>query len=162
MKNSHWLVLIGTISILLFASCDGDRLAYASKDVPNNAWHKDSIYTFETDSVITDEYPLLFFFTARLNQAYPYRNMHMFVEIDFPNGEGIKDSIEFEIMLPNGQKGPHCVEFSGAVQKIALRYKYALKQPPSGKYIARIQQGMRDSLLPGVLDVGFKIDKFQP
>jgi hypothetical protein len=88
--------------------------------------------------------------------------MYMFVEVEFPNGEGFIDTLEHEIMLPNGQKGKDCIEFSSAVQTTSKRYNYALNQAPSGVYSARIQHGMRDSLLPGVLDIAFKIDKFQP
>lgn len=161
MKISNLLFLSLAAILLSLSGCDSGMLFEQTKAVTENEWHKDSVFHFESDSIEKSNQPLFFYFMVRTNQAYPYSNIFLFVDLQFPNGEGKQDTLEHDLMLPNGQWASG-VEASGTVQTVMIRFPYALKQPPVGRYKASIQQGMRDSLLQGILDVGFKIDKFQP
>ena len=80
IKNSTLFILVS----ILFISCDEKRVFDEYKSV-GNAWHKDSIVTFnlpELDS--TKRYNL--FINLRANNAYKFNNLFLIVALEMPNG----------------------------------------------------------------------------
>ena len=48
---------------------------------------------------------------------------------------------------------------SGAIKELQVSYKQAIHFPDSGVYQVRIRQGMRDSVLTGINNVGVRVEK---
>ena len=155
IKNSALLLLIVT----LFISCDKKRVFDEYKSV-GDAWHKDSIVTFnlpELDS--TKRYNL--FINLRDNNKYQYNNLFLIVAMELPNGFTKVDTLEYQMANPDGSllgDGFTDIKESKLYYKENVRFR--------GKYKVFIKQAVRETgkvpgveLLEGITDVGFRIEK---
>ena len=71
------------------------------KSIPNS-WHKDSIVSFKvTPPDSTNAYNL--FVNLRNTTTYKYNNLFLIVEMVFPHGKTIKDTLEYKMAEPNGK-----------------------------------------------------------
>jgi gliding motility-associated lipoprotein GldH len=161
LKNSFWLVLFGCTFV---CSCDSNRVFDEYKSVPNQ-WHKDSIISFNVippDSI--NSYNL--FVNLRNTNEYKYNNLFLIVEIDYPNGKILKDTLEYKMADPNGKLlGTGFTD----VKENKLWYKGFVKPfifNESGEYKIKIQHAMRQNgqvngieNLVGITDIGFRIEK---
>ena len=99
MRNSIWLLLF--LSSFLLVSCDSNGVFDQYQSVPNS-WHKDSIIGFKVnppDSL--NVYNL--FVNLRNNNEYKYNNLFLIVELNYPHGKTIKDTLLYKMAKPNGE-----------------------------------------------------------
>lgn len=161
LKNSLFIFLS---CCAFFCSCDSNRIYDEYKSVPNQ-WHKDSIISFNVippDS--TNNYNL--FVNLRNTNEYKYSNLFLIVEMDYPNGKIVKDTLEYKMADPSGK-------FLGTgftdVKENKLWYKGHEKPfvfSEMGEYKIQIQHAMRQNgqvngieNLEGITDIGFRIEK---
>ncbi len=159
LRTGIWLFFLIVFSILVF-SCDSNRVFDTYKSVPNK-WHKDSIVSFKvTPPDSTNNYNL--FVNLRNTNAYKYNNLHLIVEMIFPHGKTVKDTLEYRMAEPSGK-------LLGAgysdVKENKLWYKEKVVFKESGEYTVNIQQAMRENgkvngvlELEGITDIGFRIE----
>ena len=155
IKNSALLLLIVT----LFISCDEKRVFDEYKSV-GDAWHKDSIITFnlpELDS--TKRYNL--FINLRDNNKYQYNNLFLIVAMELPNGFTKVDTLEYQMANPDGTL---LGDGFSDIKESKLYFKENVKF--RGKYKVHIKQAVRETgkipgvvLLDGITEVGFRIEK---
>ncbi|MDD2675068.1 MAG: gliding motility lipoprotein GldH [Flavobacterium sp.] len=155
IKNSALLLLIVT----LFISCDEKRVFDEYKSV-GDAWHKDSIVTFnlpELDS--TKRYNL--FINLRDNNKYQYNNLFLIVAMELPNGFTKVDTLEYQMANPDGTL---LGDGFSDIKESKLYFKENVKF--RGKYKVHIKQAVRETgkipgvvLLDGITEVGFRIEK---
>ncbi|GGG36114.1 gliding motility lipoprotein GldH [Bizionia arctica] len=157
MRNSVLLVLLA----LLIVSCDSKSVFDSYKSV-SDKWHKDSIISFKIQPPDTlNTYNL--YVNLRNNNEYKYNNLFLIVEMQFPHGKTLKDTLEYKMTYPNG-------EFLGTgfadVKENKLWYKEGVIFNESGDYTVNIQQAMRENgkvngvvNLEGITDIGFRIEK---
>ncbi|RKS94748.1 protein involved in gliding motility GldH [Flavobacterium limicola] len=155
IKNSALLLLIVT----LFISCDEKRFFDEYKSV-GDAWHKDSIVTFnlpELDS--TKRYNL--FINLRDNNKYQYNNLFLIVAMELPNGFTKVDTLEYQMANPDGTL---LGDGFSDIKESKLYFKENVKF--RGKYKVHIKQAVRETgkipgvvLLDGITEVGFRIEK---
>lgn len=158
-RNSAFLCVLGLL--IGMTSCDNKQVYDVYKTVPN-AWHKDSIINFKiTPPDTTNAYNL--FVNLRNTNAYRYSNLFLIVEMDFPHGKTMTDTLEYKMAKPNG-------EFLGTgfndLKENKLWYKEGVIFNENGDYTIKIQQAMRENgkvngviNLEGITDVGFRIEK---
>jgi len=154
---------IGWFFVMLcigFASCDSNRVFDVYKSVPNS-WHKDSIIEFKIMPPDTsNKYNL--FINLRNTSDYKYSNLFLIVEMNFPNGKIIKDTLEYTMATPSG-------EFLGTgftdVKENKFWYKEGVVFSEEGEYKVKIQHAMRTNgsvkgveNLEGISDIGFRIE----
>ena len=146
---------------LLLVSCDTKSVFDNYETVPE-VWNKDKTISFKVsppDS--TKAYDL--FVNLRNTNAYKYNNIFLIVEMNFPHGKRIVDTLEYKMAKPNG-------EFLGkglsSVKENKLWYKEGVVFNETGTYNLNIQHAMRDNgevngvvNLEGITDVGFRIEK---
>ena len=155
IKNSAVLLLIVT----LFISCDEKRVFDEYKSV-GDAWHKDSIVTFnlpELDS--TKRYNL--FVNLRATNAYKFNNLFLIVALEMPNGFTKVDTLEYQMADPDGTllgDGFSDIKESKLFYKENVRFR--------SKYKVSIKQAVRENgkvpgvkALDGITEVGFRIEK---
>lgn len=145
----------------MFISCDPNGVFDVYKSVPNK-WHKDTVVSFKVkapDSI--NAYNL--FVNLRNTNAYKYNNLFLIVEMNFPHGKTIKDTLEYKMADPSGK-------FLGSgltdIKENKLWYKEQVVFKEKGEYIINIQHAMRENgkvngvvQLEGITDVGFRIEK---
>ena len=155
IKNSALLLLV----MIIFASCDKKRVFDEYKSV-GNAWHKDSIVTFnlpELDS--TKRYNL--FVNLRANNDYQFNNLFLIVALELPNGFTKVDTLEYQMAEPDGTllgNGFSDLKESKLFYKENVRFR--------SKYKVYIKQAVRENgkilgvkALDGITEVGFRIEK---
>lgn len=144
----------------LFISCDSDSVFDQYKSVPNK-WHKDSVVSFKVNSPDTIKMYNLFV-NLRNNNAYKFNNLFLIVEMNFPNGKVIKDTLEYKMANPEGK-------FLGTgftdIKENKLWYKENVVFEETGEYTVNIQHAMRENgkvngvvNLEGITDIGFRIE----
>ena len=155
IKNSTLFILVS----ILFISCDEKRVFDEYKSV-GNAWHKDSIVTFnlpELDS--TKRYNL--FVNLRATNAYKFNNLFLIVALEMPNGFTKVDTLEYQMADPDGTllgDGFSDIKESKLFYKENVRFR--------SKYKISIKQAVRENgkvpgvkALDGITEVGLKKKK---
>ena len=149
------------IFLLGITSCDSNRVFDEYKTI-SNSWQKDSVVEFNiTPPDTIKQYNL--FLNVRNTSDYKYSNLFLIVEMNFPNGKVLKDTLEYIMAKPNG-------EFLGMgfsdLKENKLWYKEGFVFEESGDYKINIQHAMRENgnikgleTLEGITDVGFRIEK---
>jgi gliding motility-associated lipoprotein GldH len=157
-KNSLILSLILLVSVF---SC-GDNAVFDEYRSVTTAWNENDIVSFKMNPNDTVQ-PYNLFLNIRNTEAYRFNNLFLIVEMDFPNGKIIKDTLEYRMAHKSGKL---MGEGFGAVKANKLWYKEAVKFKESGNYQVKIQHAMRKSdeikgitNLQGITDVGFRIEK---
>ena len=158
MQNKVLLYVFG-LSLML-VSCDSKRVYDQYKSVPN-AWNKDSIVSFKINPPDSIK-PYNLFVELRNTSTYKYSNIFLIVEMVFPHGKTVKDTLEYRMADPSGK-------FLGTglmdVKENKLWYKEDVVFNESGEYTVNIQHAMRENGkvngvidLEGITDIGFRIE----
>lgn len=164
-KRTSYLLLV-LVSLWSVTSCDSSAVFDDYKSVPSK-WHKDSIASFNFTAPDTlKNYNL--FLNLRNTNDYPFSNLFLIVELNYPNGKAVRDTLEYKMAQPNG-------ELLGSgfsdIKENKLWYrghKAKFKFTENGDYRVDIQHAMRkngnvdgvDNLI-GVTDIGFRIEHAQ-
>ena len=101
----------------------------------------------------------------RNNKKYPYSNLYVITELNFPNGNKIVDTLQYQM---SDKFGHFLGKGFTDIKENKLFYKEAKVFPESGKYIFSIRHAMRKNgevkvipFLQGVQDVGLSIEKIE-
>jgi len=161
-KSKYWVMCL--LLLVITIACDTNRVFDEYKSVPNE-WDKNSKIEFKVtapDSLTA--YNL--FVNLRNTDTYKYSNLFLIVELDYPNGKTLKDTLEYKMANPDGT-------FLGTgftdVKENKLWYKGYDKPfvfEESGEYTINIQHAMRQNgvvsgiqKLEGITDIGFRIEQ---
>jgi len=165
LRKTNWLFLI-IISCFLITSCDSKAVFDGYKPLPNQ-WHKDSIASFNFKAPDTiNNYNL--HVNLRNTNDYKFSNLFLIVELNYPNGKVVKDTLEYKMAAPNGELLG--TGFSDIKEnKLWFRgFEKPFKFSEEGDYIVNIQHAMRNNgevngveNLEGITDVGFRVEQAQ-
>ena len=155
--------LLGVLVIVLLAfSCNDDLVKSEFRATDNGAWNKDNTLEFTFSEIDTVQKHDIFI-SVRNDATFPYNNLFLIAELEFPTGETVKDTLEYQMALPDGTwlgKG------YGSIKENKLWYKENIVFPVSGVYNLRVSHAMRKNgdvngvvNLKGVTDVGFEIER---
>ena len=150
--------------LFLVCSCDKARVFDDYKEY-GGAWNKDSIASFSFEQKDTTSLYNLFV-TMRNNNAYPYNNIYLIVQMEEPGTKLTKvDTLEYQMANPDGSLMGN--GFSD-IKESKLWYKEKVRFPKAGKYTVKVQQAVRQAgqvpgvqELDGVTEVGFRIESTQ-
>lgn len=156
IKNSILFILV----LLLVVSCDKKRVFDQYKSV-GNAWHKDSIVTFELPK-LDPKKSFNMYVNVRDNDDYPFNNLFLIVSLEQPNHKIKVDTLEYQMTDPDGQL---LGEGFSDIKESKLFYKERQNFTQKGIYKIHIKQATRQTgkiegvtILPGISDVGFRIE----
>ncbi|MGB0980807.1 MAG: gliding motility lipoprotein GldH [Winogradskyella sp.] len=147
----------------LFTNCDSKAVFDTYKTTPNQ-WHRDSVasFTFSAPDTISN-YNL--YINLRSTNAYKFSNLFLLVELNYPNGKTVKDTLEYKMAAPNGELLG--TGFSD-IKENKLWYKgfnTPFRFQETGDYSINISHAMRNNgdvngliNLEGITEVGFRIE----
>ena len=140
---------------LVIVSCDPTRVYEENMEVPGQEWNKNNAMVFSPE--ITDS-TLIYnvFLNVRNEGSYSYSNIFLFITTTSPGGQWIKDTLE--IPLANS-RGKWLGSGIGDLYFNRQLFKYNVRFPTSGVYTFKIEQGMRDTDLKGIRDIGLRLEK---
>jgi gliding motility-associated lipoprotein GldH len=152
MKNRF----LQTIFIsLLLVGCTGNDIYFQYNPVSANGWSKDSSYVFRipvSDTAATYNV----YINIRNRGEYPYQNLWLFLKKITPDTIKTKDSIECYLA---DQRGKWLGTGMGSIMEMPVLYQQNVRFKKAGTYRYEIVQGMRDSLLIGINDIGMRVEK---
>ena len=164
-KRTSWLLLM-LVCLFVVTSCDSEAVYDEYRSVPNK-WHKDSVASFNFKAPDTIENYNLYV-NLRNTNDYKFSNLFLIVELNYPNGKAVKDTLEYKMAAPSGELLG--TGFSDIKEnKLWYRgYKTPFKFSEAGDYNVNIQHAMRQNgdvngvvNLEGITDIGFRVEHAQ-
>ena len=154
--SSPRLLTALALGIVLGLTACGSEVLFAGSKPLDAAigWASDDVAKF--DWQVSDTLQRLdFFIDLRHNQDYPFTNLYLFVDYTFPNGLARRDTISCELADDRGRW------FGSGIGNL-IEHRIGFRQntgfPLKGDYTVKIAHGMRVDPLPGMLDVGFRLE----
>lgn len=147
------IVAVGA-AILSLTACDRNRVFENSKEI-GKEWRKDSLARFEVnidDTLSTNS----IYVSLRNASSYPFSNIYLFVTTVAPSGAYVRDTMECILADDTGKwLGKGFAKYWDG--RFAMRKN--VKFPEKGVYTFTIQQGMRLEDLPGIQNVGIRVER---
>lgn len=92
---------------------------------------------------------------VRNDATYPFSNLYLFVDFTFPNGKTNRDTLAVELA---DAQGNWLGSGSGHVHDHRIVWHDDARFPLQGQYAVRIVHAMRRDPLPGISDVGLRVE----
>lgn len=149
MINNKFIIVV----ILFALSCTHERLFDKTVKLPSEGWAADNSYRFNVNVADTS----VFYdvnIHLRNTAQYKYSNLWLFIETTAPNGNSLRDTVEF--MLAD-ESGRWLGMGLGNINTMKLPYLQNIRFPYRGIYEFTIIQAMRSDPLENILDVGLHI-----
>lgn len=154
-KGSTRLLSLIFLLAMLMPACNESVIYESNQRIPGNEWNRFDLHRFEVDIDDTvNIYNLMI--NVRNTGEYPRSNLFLFVSASSPSGAFTRDTLEFILAEPSGKwlgKG------FGSVWQNRFYYRRNVRFPERGKYLFEFEQAMRIDDLPGILDIGLRIEK---
>lgn len=153
------MLKVGSLFILilmLFSCSDVSTNTYMS--TVNGKWNKKQ--TQKIQFKIDDAQNLKnIIFVVRNNDDYPYSNIRLIVNFESAKKKVITDTLNYILAKPNGE---WLGTGFGETKEVLFQYKMNYKFPENGVYKINVKQAMRKDVLPGIEDLGIKIEQAKP
>lgn len=144
------------VAAMFLVGCDSAKVYEEYIEVENNNWLKENVASFEFDVTDTVSKHNLYL-NVRNTGDYAFNNLYLFISLQGPNGNMLKDTVNCELADKSGKwlgKG------IGDLWDIQIPYVGGFKFAQSGKYTVSMEQGMRvNKGLEGITDVGLRVEK---
>ncbi|GAA4834184.1 gliding motility lipoprotein GldH [Algivirga pacifica] len=157
-------LLFGILGLSLLAACDSSRVVEEYVDYTEGNWYYDSVANFEVDiRDTTQDYNI--YFNVRNSIAYPFYNLYIQYELSDSSGRLLRSNLQ-EFTLMHAKTGePFGETASPAGEGIGLLYTHQFpllntyKFESAGTYTFRFNQYMQPDTLPGIYNVGIRVEK---
>ena len=142
--------------LMLSASCGKKVVLDELYSFNNLTWHMDSVIIAQWEPNESEE-PVFMSMYIRHTTDYPYNNIYLFRSIESTQGMEYTDTINVAlanslgIWNGSGMSNLKTIEFP--IGKGAVRFRN------DERYTLKIVQGMRDTLLYGIQDVGVQFEQ---
>jgi len=123
-----------------------------------NKWKKDDFKSLDFDIKDVQD-PKNLVFVIRNNNDYPYSNLRLIATIEQDKKLISTDTLNYVLAKPNGE---WLGTGFGDTKETIFQYKLNYKFPKNGNYSVKVVQAMRKNALPGIEDIGVKIQNIKP
>jgi gliding motility-associated lipoprotein GldH len=155
MSRFSTITIVLILFALVFTACDDAMVYEENSEITEAVWSisDEKEFEFEINDTVTLHNLLI---NVRNGENYPYSNLFLFVELQFPNGKRAVDTLECYLADPTG-----AWIGTGIGDIYDSRFVYQKKKsfPLAGNYKVIIGQAMRVEELEGIYDVGFRLEK---
>ena len=146
--------ILGLLAFIFLLSCNSSGEDVIMNSV-NNKWGKKQEQKFNLE-ISDPQNPKNIIFVVRNNNEYPYSNIRFIVNLtNLQNKKKDVDTLNYVLAKPNGE---WLGTGFGDTKEIFFQYKLNYKFPEKGKYEIGVIQAMRNDNLPGIEDIGVKIE----
>ena len=150
-RRSKAVVLL---SLAFLISCESAPTFEKSYVFENKEWKQDIKPSFTVDiKDASKDYD--FVLTLRTSTEYKYSNLWVYMNTKTPNGEKAREPFEIKITNPDGS---WIGKKTGTIVENSLNFKRR-KLPLKGKYTFILEQGITDSKIDQILDVGLVVEE---
>jgi gliding motility-associated lipoprotein GldH len=150
-------IFANLVLLLSLFSCQNSDDKILTKDI-DSKWNKKDVQKFDFD--VTDaQNQKNIIFIVRNNNDYPYSNLRLIASIEHNKKTISTDTLNYVLAKPNGE---WIGSGFGDTKEILFQYKLNYKFPQNGNYSVKVVQAMRQNILPGIEDLGVKIQNIKP
>jgi len=149
-------VLLAFIAGIGLVSCNSGVYFEENKAIPNHEWNQQDVVQFDVDIEDTLS-PHHLVFNLRNGSNYPYANLYVFSETTIDSTLVDRDTLHFILADKSGKWLGNTG--LGDIVEHHLLFKKDVRFTKQGTYSISFEQGMRDSSLTDVFDVGLRIVK---
>lgn len=144
--------------LLVLLGCNSSSGDVYMKSI-NGKWDKKAEQ--KIDFEIKDaQNPKNIIFVVRNNNDFPYSNIRFIANFKDLKTNAVKvDTLNYVLANPNGEWVGNGF---GDTKETLFQYKLNYKFPQNGKYEIGVIQAMRNDFLPGVEDIGIRIESAKP
>jgi len=153
IRNLNKIVLI--LSLLFVVSCDTNKVYDEYQAINSDGWLSTESIDFEIEMKASEGSLFNYLIGLRNNNDYLYSNIFFFVDVENPAGEHRLDTLQYLLAEPNGKWIGSGV---GAIKHNLFKFKQE-QSLDEGIYKVKLSQGMRDDVLMGIEDIGFRIER---
>lgn len=153
--RQFFIIFLSLSLIAGLIACDRKKVFEAYHKIDEKGWNKDSVVVFNVHLSDTIKNHNLYV-NIRNKGTYAYSNIYLFLTIGSPDGVMRTDTVEFTLADPSGKWRGSGI---GGLHDNQIPYKNSVYFPRKGDYKFMIKQGMRDNMLQGIRDVGFRVEK---
>jgi len=141
--------------IFMVSGCKSNRIYERYETVNGYQWQYHDIKTFTAK--ITDTSAIYnLYVDIRNSEAYPYSNLWLNLTSKSPEGIEQKQRFNFTLADVDGKWNG---DILGDVHDHRFTAASQVRFPRTGTYTFNLQQDMRIDPLPGVMDVGIRLEK---
>ncbi len=143
------------MAFIVIVSCADHVVFHNTKPVDAEAWHMEDTVRFEVpidDTLSLHE----LYLDVRNTTDYAYSNLFLFMDIEFPDGRVLRDTLECILAARDGSwtgKG------FGRIKSNRFLFRDDAWFPDKGVYAFKVSQGMRYEKLSGISDIGIRIER---
>ena len=165
MKNRIKVAAFALLFFLGLYACDENRVYEKNKDIPDQAWHKDSVLIFDVN-IKEPGIPYHIYYNIRNAVSYPTQNLYLRIDIQDSAGRTLTSDLN-NIELFNPKTGKPYGDGLGDIFDHRIKVLDGFIFPDSGAYKVEIQHRMRENVmvknrLPDILSVGIRVEKAVP
>ncbi len=150
-------LIVVFVLFLSLNSCQNGNEKVLMNEV-GNQWKKNKTQSFDFDVKDAQNQKNLML-VVRNNNDYPYSNLRLIASIEHKKKNISTDTLNFVLAKPNGE---WIGTGFGDTKEIIFQYKLNYKFPQNGNYSVKVVQAMRKDNLPGIEDIGIKIQNLKP
>src|SRR5690606_34872198 len=150
--KTSFILIFSIFASMFLSSCADEHFIFEQNvEIPNAEWiasEKAILKVNITDTVSQHN----FYINVRNTEAYPYRNLYVFVKTTFPNEKTSRDTVGIILADVTGKwigSGSGFLNSSRHLSNTIL-FKYNKRFPISGEYVFEIEQAMRTDTLEGI------------
>lgn len=147
-------IFLFTICII---SCDSNRVYQKYIKIDDYIWDSKDFVEFRFDIEDTVSIHNLYI-NIRHSGLYPFNNLWLFITSESPEGYTSVDTIQ---CILADRSGKWLGNGSGDLWDNKILWKQLVRFPSSGTYSVKYKHGMRLDPLPGILDVGFRVERIK-
>ncbi len=141
--------------IIIFASCTGRAVYHQAHSIDDNTWGKAHKLVFEAE--VDDTLALHeLYLDIRNTTDYEYSNLYLFLDIEFPGGRVVRDTIECILAERDGSWTGKGI---GRIRSNRFLFRDDVWFPEAGTYSFTVTHGMRYDTLREISDVGLRIER---
>lgn len=149
---------LGLLVFALFISCDSSSEDIIMNPV-NGKWNRKTVQKYNLN-ISDSQNPKNIIFVVRNNDSYPYSNLRFIVDFkDLRTKKSNVDTLNYILAKPNGE---WLGTGFGDTKETLFLYKVNYRFPKNGKYEINVTQAMRNDNLPGIEDLGIKVETAKP
>ncbi len=142
--------------ILVLQACDTNKVFEEYIEVENGLWKKENLAHFEFEATDTISAHNLYI-NIRNKGNYSYSNLYLFVTLEGPNGNVLKDTVN---CILADSRGKWLGSGIGDLWDLRVPYIGGFKFAQTGNYVVTLEQAMRiEEGLEGISDVGLRVEK---
>jgi len=143
------------LAFILLPACDRSMVFEDHGRIAPTGWNYADRIHFEAQIQDTTSLHNLYI-SIRNTTDYAYSNFFLFLDIAFPDGKTLRDTIECVLADP---KGRWTGRGFGRIRSNRFLFRTDVWFPQSGTYTFTMQHAMRQELLTGISDIGIRIEQ---